>query len=211
MPFNRFKFEQCWATLCLHRGLSGIAVSDWRIAIFRDSPPRCIKGFEKSGLGKGKAEGPDDGRIFPADPLPLEALAAIDADLTIEVGGRAAGGLDLANLELGAKLVRGQLVISKVRIRLAGGEVLGAATVDSSGDARGAKRAKIEVGVHAKGVGVGELDITDKVVMPVDVKLRVQGSGASVRALMAGLDGSVSVVAGEVTIDTGPVDLIAPI
>ena len=50
MPFNRFKFEQCWATLCLHRGLSGIAVSDWRIAIFRDSPPRCIKGFEKSGL-----------------------------------------------------------------------------------------------------------------------------------------------------------------
>ena len=51
VPFNRFKFEQCWATLCLHRGLSGIAVSDWRIAIFRDSPPRCIKGFEKSGLG----------------------------------------------------------------------------------------------------------------------------------------------------------------
>ena len=147
--------------------------------------------------------------------MPLEALAAIDADLTLKVGGRAAGGLDLANLELGAKLVRGQLVISKVRIRLAGGEVLGAATVDSSGDARGAKRAKIEVGVHAKGVGVGrilkDLDITDKVVMPVDVKLRVQGSGASVRALMAGLDGSVSVVAGEVTIDTGPVDLIAPI
>ena len=30
--------------------LPGIAVSDWRIAIFRDSPPRCIKGFEKSGL-----------------------------------------------------------------------------------------------------------------------------------------------------------------
>ena len=51
VPFNRFKFEQCWATLCLHRGLSGIAVSDWRIAIFRDSPPRCFKGFEKSGLG----------------------------------------------------------------------------------------------------------------------------------------------------------------
>ena len=51
VPFNRFKFEQCWATLCLHRGLSGIAVSDWRIAIFRDSPPQCIKGFEKSGLG----------------------------------------------------------------------------------------------------------------------------------------------------------------
>ena len=50
VPFNRFKFEQCWATLCLHRGLSGIAVTDWRIAIFRDSPPRCIKGFEKSGL-----------------------------------------------------------------------------------------------------------------------------------------------------------------
>ena len=50
VPFNRFKFEQCWATLCLHRGLSGIAVSDWRIAIFRDSPHRCIKGFEKSGL-----------------------------------------------------------------------------------------------------------------------------------------------------------------
>ena len=50
VPFNRFKFEQCWATLCLHRGLSGIAVSDWRIAIFTDSSPRCIKGFEKSGL-----------------------------------------------------------------------------------------------------------------------------------------------------------------
>ena len=50
VPFNRFKFEQCWATLCLHRGLSGIAVSDWRIAISRDSPHRCIKGFEKSGL-----------------------------------------------------------------------------------------------------------------------------------------------------------------
>ena len=33
-----------------NRGTSGIAVSDWRIAIFRDSPPRCIKGFEKSGL-----------------------------------------------------------------------------------------------------------------------------------------------------------------
>ena len=53
VPFNRFKFEQCWATLCLHRGLSGIAVSDWRIAIFRDSPPRCIKGFEKSGIDDG--------------------------------------------------------------------------------------------------------------------------------------------------------------
>ena len=52
VPFNRFKFEQCWATLCLHRGLSGIAVSDWRIAIFRDSPHRCIKGFEKSGLAQ---------------------------------------------------------------------------------------------------------------------------------------------------------------
>ena len=50
VPFNRFKFEQCWATLCLHRGLSGIAVSDWRIAIFRDFWPRCITWFEKSGL-----------------------------------------------------------------------------------------------------------------------------------------------------------------
>ena len=58
VPFNRFKFEQCWATLCLHRGLSGIAVSDWRIAIFRDSPPRCIKGFEKSGLAYKKSGAP---------------------------------------------------------------------------------------------------------------------------------------------------------
>ena len=66
VPFNRFKFEQCWATLCLHRGLSGIALSDWRIAIFRDSSPRCIKGFEKSGLEdqqhRGQHGGPAQSR-----------------------------------------------------------------------------------------------------------------------------------------------------
>ena len=64
VPFNRFKFEQCWATLCLHRGLSGIAVSDWRIAIFRDSPPRCIKGFEKSGLKLEYVYIPADGSTY---------------------------------------------------------------------------------------------------------------------------------------------------
>ena len=64
VPFNRFKFEQCWATLCLHRGLSGIAVSDWRIAIFRDSPHRCIKGFEKSGLATTDFLDP----LIPASP-----------------------------------------------------------------------------------------------------------------------------------------------
>ena len=65
VPFNRFKFEQCWATLCLHRGLSGIAVSDWRIAIFRDSPPRCIKGFEKSGLAPARGRAKRSAEQFP--------------------------------------------------------------------------------------------------------------------------------------------------
>ena len=77
VPFNRFKFEQCWATLCLHRGLSGIAVSDWRIAIFRDSPHRCIKGFEKSGLTRSQRPAAADGPICTAAPARGHCLLAI--------------------------------------------------------------------------------------------------------------------------------------
>jgi uncharacterized protein involved in outer membrane biogenesis len=63
------------------------------------------------GVTTGGTGGPDDGRVFPADPLPFEALRESDADLKLSVQQLVRGSADFREVKLAASLTAGKLAI----------------------------------------------------------------------------------------------------
>ncbi len=151
--------------------------------------------------GKGK-----QARVFPADPLPLDGLRAVDADVALKAARLLLpGGIAASNAEVALSLKDGKL--SAIRSAdLAGGKVSGKAFLDGSGGA-----AALNFCINAKGVGLGRLlkeaRITDEVLGGgIDAMIDLRGRGATVRGLMASLTGEVRVEVGAGKIKNSAID-----
>lgn len=149
----------------------------------------------KPAAAKPAAKG--DGRVFPADPLPLDGLKAANANVTIKVASLIVpSGVKLSNVAVGAVLKDGLLTVNPA-FGVGGGTIDGKTTLDARG-----KAANLDVALNSKGVSLGTVasDMGKSKMItgsPTDMTIGVKGSGRSVRDLMAGLDGNVKVEIGK--------------
>ena len=153
------------------------------------------------------AEKPKTGRVFPDDPLPVEALHAANVELTLSVDSALLRGIEIGASRLTVKLEEGALAIAP-QIALGGGALSGEVT------ARAAEPA-IALAIDLKGEGIeaGSLvnQIGGKPLLtggPTNLRVKIKGKGASVRAIMAGLDGRLRARIGSGKIQNAVLDKV---
>ncbi len=151
---------------------------------------------KEGGSGESAPAQPSDGRVFPADPLPLDGLKAMDG--TIRFTGRSLilDKVTLENVAATASIKDGRLVLDPLKAGISGGTVAIKADVDG-----GAAAPAVALTVTSRQVEVGSLlnllQVSDVLSGgKADLDLNVTGNGESVRAIMAGLNGSTRLVMG---------------
>ncbi|NQU56746.1 MAG: AsmA family protein [Rhodospirillales bacterium] len=150
----------------------------------------------------------DDGRVFPADPLPLDGLKAVDAKLSFDAAKIIVQGMDITNVTVNLSLKNGRLSVDPLGAVVAGGKINANVLLDAS-KASAALKAKID----AKQIDYGQLMVQqgmgDMATGKVDMNVDVSGSGSSVRQLMAGLNGKVRVQTRDGKLESGALNIIS--
>ena len=142
-----------------------------------------------------------DGRLFSDAPLPLDGLKAANADVKLAVDKLLPPkGPEIDNLALAMTLKDGLLTVKPLSADVVNGKIAAEAMLDARGPQAG-------LALNAKATGldlaelVKEMKITQKVTGKADFEGSVKGQGASVRAIMAGLDGRTDLQIGEMRVD----------
>lgn len=148
-------------------------------------------------------------RVFRNDPFPLEGLKAADVSLKVANGRVLAQGLELKDLSLDLSIEEGNLVIRPLKGSVAGGTLSADVALDGR-QPQADLKAKINLNKIHIGSLLKNMKITDLVSDgKVDVEVDVRGRGKSLRELMAGLNGGISLVMGEGRIDNKYLDFAA--
>lgn len=149
----------------------------------------------------------DDGRVFSADPLPLEALNAVDVTASLRIDKVKSDRLQFTGATVDIALRDGLMRLRSLRFGYGGGEIKGEAEITAA-----ASPAKANLRLKLIRLDVGRLlretDTTDTVKAVLDGDIQLSGSGGSLRAFMAGLQGTTSLVVGKGAIDSQYVNLI---
>ena len=150
-----------------------------------------------------KKEKPD--RVFPDDPLPLDGLKAADLDLTLSVERLAGFSVPVGALQARISLDNGALSVEPVSATVAGSTVEGALGLDAR---RAAPRLRIAAQAPELDLGrlLEEAGVTDLFEGKASVSADLAGSGGSVAALMAGLDGDIRLMGGSGRLKTEAFD-----
>lgn len=158
------------------------------------------KATPTGGAPQQKIQGPSqDKRMFPADPLPLSSLRAADAELDLKVDRLVLPNtLVLETLSVHLVLAGGRLDVQPLSTRIGGGTMTGSLGLDAAAG----KTALLTAKTDAKAIDLGQvlrqMGNPDLVTgTKTDISLNLRGSGASVRELMAGLNGDMLLVLGE--------------
>lgn len=148
------------------------------------------------GSGGGAKAPAGDGRLFSNDPLPLDGLNAADAQIAYKADHLKAPAFDAQGVSLALTLKDGVLNVKPAVTALAQGSLNGDITFNGKSKALNAK-------LDGKGVILSEYlqkaGITDIVRRgaPTDLAVDVTSQGASMRQLMAGLNGKLVLKVGE--------------
>lgn len=146
--------------------------------------------------------GPDDGRVFPSTPLPLDGLNAVDATVTFAGNEIVANGITFGNVGANIALANGLLNVSSFGLDFGGGRIDGQVKLDASGNT-----ALLAINVDGKKIDYGKIlkDMTgeETITGTVDLSFTSNGTGSSVRSLMAALNGKLRVVSEKGHIDSG--------
>jgi len=147
-----------------------------------------------------------DGRLFSAEPLPLAALNQADLRLTLAAARLAVGRVKLADFGAEIRLDHGRLAFKPISARLGGGSL----TADFTLDASSGRIAAASLRLDADNADLGQVlrDTGGDILSGGHARLHVdaRGSGPSLRAVMAGLDGEAVLSVGEGSLHDGPVD-----
>jgi uncharacterized protein involved in outer membrane biogenesis len=162
----------------------------------KESGPKSAAGGTASGAGRPAAAPKSDGRLFSADPLPLDGLNAADAVLAYKAERLKAPMLDVQGVTLNLTLKDGVLNAKPAVANLASGNLSGDITVNG-------KAKSLTARLDGKGVMLSEYlqknGITDIVRRggSTDLALDVSSSAVSLRQMMAGLNGKLVLKVGE--------------
>ncbi len=151
---------------------------------------------------ESQGEATDDGRVFPNDPLPLDGLKSADAEIALNAKTFNANGISLGDVNVELTLKNGRLVVSPFGLTFGGGRIGGDVTLDGS-----SPTAKLSLSIEGNQIDYGQVlkDMAGEEALTgkMDMKVQIRGSGASVRQLMAGLDGTARVQSQDGYIDSG--------
>lgn len=150
-------------------------------------------------------EEPVTDKLFPSDPIPMEALAAADVDVDISIDRLVlVKALALTNAKSNVKLENGRFTQTQ-SADIAGGSI----TSDVAFAAPAGS-----VSIKASGSGISsenlakDMDATDMITEgAIDFDVNLSGRGTSVAALMASLDGAVVGGMGEARIRNDAINL----
>jgi uncharacterized protein involved in outer membrane biogenesis len=148
-----------------------------------------------------------DGRLFSADPLPLDLLNTADADFRYRADAiRTSQGAVIHDLSLQASLQSGALAVRPFTAVFGGGAVSGEMTLaDRTGDMVLKLSAKaVELGAVDKEIPGEDLVSGGK----SDAEIDLKGGGTSVRELMASLNGSIVLGVGPGTFKSRYTDML---
>ena len=167
---------------------------------------------EPAGSGRTSATGSGAkrqelrrGRVFPDDPLPLDGLKAVDLDLALSVGKLTGYSVPVGAVRARISLEDGVLAAKPLSATVAGSRVEGEFRLD-------ARRAvpKLQLAARAAEFDLGRLleetGVTDLFEGKAKVGVDLAGSGGSVAALMAGLDGDIRLAGGNGRLKTQAFD-----
>ena len=154
------------------------------------------------------AEKPADGRVFPKDPLPLEALKSVDAKVAFDGKKIVMQGNQIDDVSVRLNLKGGNLQIEPFSAMVVGTKVSG--TVGLNG---GIAVPTLLAKVSAAGLDYGELlkqrGMTDIATGKLDADVDVKCAGVSVRALMASLNGHLFVKTENGRIDSSALNIVS--
>jgi uncharacterized protein involved in outer membrane biogenesis len=171
-----------------------------------------LRSLLPKGEGPDKAAGktekaPKAERIFPNDPLPLDALRQGDAAVKIQAGKVLLPQLAINDLTVEMILDGGHLTITPLKAVIGGGNLNGRIDLQPQGKV-GELTALLKVDHLDVGRMLKELNKEDVLEGSLDVDIDLKGSGSSVAALMAGLNGKTSIIMGKGKINNKYIDLL---
>ncbi len=174
----------------------------FNLADFRAVEPPAENGNKAKAKPQSTA---DDGRLFSAEPLPLNFLAAFDGKLDAKIDRLVLGRATLDQATLSATLQDGQLSVEPLTATLAEGALAGAVALDTKANTTklSLQVSKLDVNTFAQA-----FDAEDVLSGKVDVTTNLAGRGESIRALMASLEGKASVVMGKGQVKSSYVELL---
>ena len=155
------------------------------------------------------AAGAGDGRVFPADPLPLDGLKAADAKVKFTAKTIIVQGMQVTDVDLGVDLKSGKLHVSPLSAGFGGGKIGGDVALDASSGKSAALKAKIDVKGVDYGVVLAQRGLNDIAKGLVDANIEVSGAGGSVRQIMAGLNGSSRIVTKDGKLESGALNIVS--
>jgi len=171
-------------------------------------PKQESSAVAKAGGGQGENGKKTATRVFPADPLPLDALKAADARIRLAVKRLVSNGIVVDDIDLSLVLGGGKLDVKSLKAVINGGTVNASFLIDGS-RAPAAMNINLDVRNTDYGVLLRQLKLTDIATGKVDIKLNAKGRGTSVRAIMAGLNGRTRIVSEGGKIDSGLLNIVS--
>ncbi len=158
--------------------------------------------------GEARSKKAEKTRVFSADPLPFDALGMIDADVRFVGKKVLTRGLYASNPRITLSLSDGRLSVEPLSIEFGDGTIGGEVLLDIGGKIP-VLAAELKVRRVDYGRLLGNMEITDITRGRLDGDINVKSKGASVRTLMAGLDGKARLVAENGRIDSQALNILS--
>lgn len=170
-----------------------------RIDLTRLSPADATTAHEPEDEPRGELGRQPNDRVFPDDPLPLDAFDALDtivADVSLAIDELIVDAdTTLTNLDVGIHVAPKTVSITPLKLDALGAAITGRVALEAAPDAL-AVVVKMKISHPAIGDLVEDTGDTLMTGGPLDIDIDVAGSGASVRDIMASLNGSLAVEMG---------------
>lgn len=149
-----------------------------------------------------------DRRVFPDEPLPIDGLKAVNADVRFKAAAVIASGLTATDVHADIALKGGKLSVKPAGAKFAGGDIAMTLLLDAGG-----KIPTLSLDLKGDNIDYGgllkQLALTDMVSGSLSVALDADGKGMSVRTLMAGLDGGLKVTGKGGRLDLGALSVLS--
>lgn len=199
------------ARLSGQRPMVTAALSSQTLDIRSVLPERESSSSAKAGGTPSKEParaGPKRERMFPDDPLPLDALGLVDAAVTLQAGQLLLPKMALSNLSAKIHLKDGHLEIHPVKTLFADGKLDARLDLQAQG-----KIAALGVIMKVDQLDLGRIakEVQGREVIQgrLDADIQVKGRGSSVAGVMGSLDGTSVMVMQNGKVDNATIDLLA--
>ena len=153
-----------------------------------------------AGVRRGSGE-TKSGGVFPDDPLPLERLAAVDLDLDLTIDRLVTAALPLGGIKAGVLLDNGSMTVRPLSVSVVESRIDGELRLDVS-----RKPPSLGIAVDAPALDLGralkEAGVSDLVEGKATISADLAGTGRSVAALAASMNGEIRILASDARLGT---------